>query len=98
MSTRRGRILSILENEQITSEELSSIFGLTVKEVVQELRHISSSIGKRFKVKPAQCNSCGFVFHERLDKAMLKTPTKCPKCRHERIVKPLFWVERKIED
>ena len=94
MATRRIKIIQILENEQITCEELSSIFGITLREIVDELREIA--VGRKLHSRPAQCVSCGFVFKQRLDRNMFKTPTKCPKCHNLKMDKPLFWLDRKL--
>lgn len=95
MPTRRKLMVELLENEQITAEGIARVFVMKVDEAIAELLHIAKTVGKRFKVQPAECKSCGFMFQKRLDKAKLKTPSRCPQCKRERITKPRFWIERK---
>jgi hypothetical protein len=36
------------------------------------------------------CQSCGFTFR---DRSRLETPSRCPRCKRERIDEPLFRIE-----
>ena len=42
---------------------------------------------KKLKIKPAQCKKCSFTFKER---SKVKKPGRCPKCKSEWIMAPLF--------
>lgn len=94
--TVRERIIKILRNssEPLTAEEIIALLGLTdlrTKDVYEHLKHIAKSVrtrGHEFLVMiPPSCRSCGFAFTN-LDKP--KKPTKCPKCKSERITPPAF--------
>lgn len=39
------------------------------------------------EITPAECRNCGFVFAKR---ERLTSPGKCPVCRNEAILDPLF--------
>lgn len=63
--------------------------------LIEDLRVLAKSLRKENKqllVQPSMCLGCGFVFTP--DKDQFKIPTKCPKCRQERI----SWPRAKIMD
>ena len=43
-------------------------------------------------IDPATCKGCGFQFRER---SRIKTPSKCPRCRGERIMPATFFIQEK---
>jgi len=60
-------------------------------EILEDLKHIKYSIKpKKLKMKPAQCKKCAFIFKER---SRVKKPSKCPSCKGEWIIAPLFKIE-----
>jgi predicted Zn-ribbon and HTH transcriptional regulator len=48
--------------------------------------------GLRLRTEPARCTACGFVFGDRAERR-LHTPSRCPRCRSERISEPRFRIE-----
>ena len=90
--TRREEIERILEKEPSSIFHLAHYFGCEIKDILEDLEHIKRSVKspKKFKFIPAYCKNCGFQFKER---SRVKPPTKCPKCRSESIVNPLFKIE-----
>lgn len=94
--TVRERIARILrENlEPLTAEDIITLLGSTdlkPKDVYEHLKHIAKSVRAKshdvLVMVPPSCRSCGFTFTN-LDKP--KKPTKCPKCKSERITPPAF--------
>ncbi|MHA1392992.1 MAG: transcriptional regulator [Promethearchaeota archaeon] len=58
------------------------------RELIEDIESIKKSLknkGQILKVRPAKCIKCGFVFR---NQERLKIPSKCPKCKHERIEWP----------
>ncbi|NPA75488.1 MAG: transcriptional regulator [Euryarchaeota archaeon] len=69
-----------------TPSEIARTLDLSVKVVIEDLKHISRSkkYGK-LVVQPARCLKCGYTF-----KAEIKVPKKCPSCRSTWIEEPRF--------
>ena len=91
--TVRARLKAALENAPATAHDLSVSARITEKEVIHHLEHLARSLaahGQRLQVAPAQCCACGFVFEGR---RRLAKPSRCPRCRSERIEPPVFHVE-----
>ncbi len=89
--TRRGEITALLEKEALSVQQLADRFQTIPPDIIEDLEHIKKSIKpKRLIVIPARCEDCGFMFKER---EKIKRPSKCPKCRSERIFSPLFKVK-----
>jgi hypothetical protein len=93
MSTIREQIMSLLGEEECDARFISQSLGISEKAVYDHMPHIIQSLaaqGKKLKINPACCISCGFEFKDR------KRPTKpgrCPKCRNERIDPPRFKIK-----
>jgi len=66
-------------------------------EIYNHLSHIAKTIRQQSRgsenlvMIPPKCKVCGYIF-KNLDKP--KKPSKCPKCRSERIEKPRFKIIR----
>ncbi len=91
--TRRKEIIEVLKEREMTLKELVELFQTEVKEIVEDLIHISQSVKiehKKLKQRWAICNNCGFTFK---DREKFTRPTKCPKCRSEDITEPSFRIE-----
>ena len=76
-------------------ESLRLVLGIRRRDLEAEIRHAERTArraGERLVVTPAECEACGFVFRGR-DARHLQPPSRCPKCRSERIVDPLFRLE-----
>ncbi len=82
--TRRQRLTEDLKNGWINIRALSMIYKFPEKVIADDIEHIKKSISHRGKLmlKPAECINCGFVFKER---EKIKSPSRCPKCKSERI-------------
>ncbi len=87
--TRRQRLTEELKNGWISIRALSISYKFSEKVIADDLEHIKKSISHRGKlmVKPAACINCGFVFKER---EKMKSPSRCPKCKSERIMEGMF--------
>jgi len=91
--TIRQKIVSILNNNTLSTKDISLYVMIPEKDVYEHLGHIQRN--KRdypLHITPAMCKKCGFIFRKR-DK--LKKPGKCPVCRSELIQEPLFCIRRK---
>ena len=92
--TVRRAIVALLDRESLSALELSTEVRIPEKEVYGHLEHIRRSLhaeGAELVVTPAECRACGFVFVKR---DRLTPPGKCPVCRHETILDPLFAIRR----
>jgi len=88
MPTLRREMAEALEKDSLDMRELSKIFHIKEREVLDHLRHISRSARpKRFVIEPACCLDCGFIFKKR---SRLSTPSRCPLCRSLSITLPRF--------
>lgn len=89
--TRRQEIITLLEKEERSAQDLANHFRMELKFIVEDLLHIKRSIKPRkMVILPAQCKGCGFIFKER---SKIKRPSRCPKCKHERIQESLFRIQ-----
>lgn len=81
----------MLQEGRYAARDLSSILGIREKEVYEHLPHVEKSLGKAAAIiaEPARCLACGFEFKKR---RRFTTPGRCPVCRSESIVPPLFGV------
>lgn len=89
-ATVRRQLLSRLESGAAAFEELCRELGLAPRALEADLRHLERSLraeGRRLEVEPARCLGCGFVFRGRAEKH-LHAPSRCPKCKSERIQEP----------
>lgn len=87
--TLRQRIAELLSEGIFTAREIGKELGITEKEILEHLSHIARSRGPRpqLKILPSRCLECNFVFTKR---NKLHAPSKCPRCRSERIQPPRF--------
>ncbi|MFH1510898.1 MAG: transcriptional regulator [Candidatus Woesearchaeota archaeon] len=90
--TTRKEMIELLGKNRMSIRELALYFRITTDEAAIDLRHIAKSIypKQQLKMELPLCKSCGFEFK---DRTKLRPPTKCPKCRHEKITEPKFWIE-----
>jgi predicted Zn-ribbon and HTH transcriptional regulator len=87
--TRRQQIVERLAANEWEFDDLRHEFGLTVKVLEEDLRHIERSVraaGQRLIVRPARCEVCDFLFKS----TALHPPGRCPSCRDRRIIGPWF--------
>ena len=86
--------MEMLSKEPISLQHQANQFRVEMREISDDVEHIRQSIkGKADLVmQPAQCRQCGYVFKER---SRVKRPSRCPRCKHERIMPPLFSIREK---
>ena len=91
MSTLRQAMKELLAEQPHSSLELSQLLSLSEKEVLEHLSHLARAPGPglHFRIIPALCKHCGFVFKKR---DRLTRPSRCPLCQHESISRPRFAV------
>ena len=90
MTTIRKQIIEVISDAQCDARDISSAVGITEKEVYGHLPHIARSLpkqGKKLKITPARCIACGYVFK---DRQRVNKPSRCPRCKSERIEHPRF--------
>jgi predicted Zn-ribbon and HTH transcriptional regulator len=90
--TIRQEIISLLTERRMTVRELAIHFHVPTDDIAEDLLHIGKSIYPKLELKMAipVCKRCGFQFKER---SKLRPPSKCPRCKHEKITEPRFWIE-----
>jgi len=83
-----------MKKGEISAQQIANHFKVEMWEILIDLRHIAKSIKPVYemKISPSECRSCGFLFKER---SKIKKPTKCPKCKDERIQPPLFKIVKR---
>ena len=91
MLTRREKTKRILQDGRFAGiDELIMELEIYDKRIlINDLQHIERSLKRlpqRLKIKAAQCQECGFTF----DKKKIKYPSKCPRCKGQRISSPQF--------
>ncbi|ABL87656.1 conserved hypothetical protein [Pyrobaculum islandicum DSM 4184] len=96
METIRERLIKILleSKEPLTIHQLQSLAQTELKpnELYEELEHVRRTLkrmGYRLVIVPATCKKCGYQF---TDREKLKKPSRCPRCKSERIEPPRFYV------
>jgi transcriptional regulator len=90
MPTRRERIIELLELGKYTPKDLARLLEVKVVEVLDDLEHVRKSIGKKLEIVSAFCSACEYTFE---DRKRLNTPSRCPKCRAERVSGPWLTIE-----
>jgi predicted Zn-ribbon and HTH transcriptional regulator len=91
-ATLRQRIAALLGKGEWGFEELRRELEAPARALEEDLRHVERSLrrgSERLRIEPARCLSCGFVFRERAARH-LHAPSRCPRCRSERIADPRF--------
>jgi hypothetical protein len=88
--TVRDALREALRGRPLTALELSGAVGIPHKQVEGHLEHLQKSAGangETLVVDPATCLGCGYAFR---DRDRLSRPSRCPKCKSERIDPPRF--------
>ena len=86
--TRRQELALMLSEKELTVCDIVDYFRATTEEIVEDLKHVAYKYKDKFVAKPAICKICGFIFKER--ERIRKKPSKCPRCRNEKIQEPRF--------
>lgn len=85
--TLRQTLALILSREERSAYALAEELLLSPAEVEFHLTHLKQSHKGSFKMRPAQCGACGYVFKKR---TRLDAPGRCPRCKEERVEGPWF--------
>lgn len=95
MPTRRQLIVELLETGTWGFDELRADLGqgakLPVRVLESDLAHVEKSVragGRRIEVEPPECLECGFVFRGGGGGRGFHPPSRCPRCRSERVSQP----------
>jgi predicted Zn-ribbon and HTH transcriptional regulator len=89
-ATVREDLRRALREGFVSFRELSVRVRISEKDIAQHLEHLARSVkasGERLDVEPAQCLGCEFVFK---DRTRLTKPSRCPRCRGERLAAARF--------
>ena len=96
--TRRQNLISFLEIQNLTldlREIMREMEYSNKKELINDIMSISKTLrnkGKYLIIEPPSCIGCAFVFQ--IKGTNLKIPSKCPKCKQQRI----SWPSIKVKD
>ena len=91
--TKREQIIAALREGALNTRDLSMMLSMSEREVKGHLEFVRKSVeggGERFVVTPASCKGCGFSFD---DRKKAKAPSRCPKCKAQRIEPPRYAVQ-----
>jgi predicted Zn-ribbon and HTH transcriptional regulator len=97
--TKRQKLIDIIiQDKEITNlkEVMNLLEYFSVKRLVKDIRSITKSLqndGYILLASPPQCKDCGYFFPKKSSK--FRIPSKCPKCRNERIRWPNLKIEKK---
>jgi predicted Zn-ribbon and HTH transcriptional regulator len=86
--------MDLLRQEELTAHEISQRARVQEREVAEHLRHLQHSLGhlgERLRTSAPCCIKCGFDFEHRQRHAR---PSRCPRCKSERIAPPRFSIVR----
>ena len=91
--TVRQELLRCLTDSLHSAGDLAQLFATPEREIEEHLSHLVRTIartpGRRFVMEPPECLHCGFRFRTR---TRLTRPSRCPRCRSERITSPRFGI------
>lgn len=88
--TLRQQIVALLQTREMTPRQLAQALDLKEKELGDHLNHIQRSLaaqGRKLRVRPAECPTCGYVFRNR---RRLAAPSRCPECKATRLEPPAY--------
>jgi predicted Zn-ribbon and HTH transcriptional regulator len=101
--TTRERLAEIfLSNPgvEFTLRDLLSMLSLRerdAKRLLEDINHVAKTIRRatggsaHLLMRPPVCRSCGYVFK---DLETARIPSRCPRCKSERIAPPAFVLVR----
>jgi predicted Zn-ribbon and HTH transcriptional regulator len=90
--TARQKIAELLRAEELSAHEISERAGVQEREVADHLRHLELTLrqtAERLHTSAPCCIQCGFAFTAREKHSR---PSRCPRCKSERITRPRFRV------
>ena len=81
----------------LTAQEIAVLVGLDPREaprIYEEIAHAAKTLARRTMLRiymiPPRCLNCGYVFTD-LDRP--RKPSRCPRCKSERIEEPKFYID-----
>ena len=80
----------LLKKRGQTCLDLAGALDLRPAEALSHLEHLRRTYKKQFKITPAKCRDCSFLFKGR---SRLNTPGRCPQCRSQRVDGPWFAIQ-----
>lgn len=92
--TIRQQIFDALD-VPLSVRDISTRFGMSMKDAAEHLQHVIKSAeadGWWLVIDGALCEKCDYRFSER---TRLTKPSRCPKCKGERILPPTFYLTNK---
>ncbi|NPA98963.1 MAG: transcriptional regulator [Crenarchaeota archaeon] len=101
--TLREKIIELLKNTEspLTVDEIIAVLGLSHRDrklVYDAIMHAAKTVKRRSSGRleivmvPPYCIKCGYVFK---DLKKPRKPSRCPRCRSERIAPPRFMIREK---
>ncbi len=91
----REDIVRYLKKQAASVFELATVLEKPVSQVEEDLKHIRISLRDdpdyKLMMQRAECELCGYIFTN----TNVKTPTRCPECRREKIKPAVFRIEKK---
>ena len=85
--------MDLLAEAEMTALDLSKALSIREKAVYDHLEHVvrsASAQNRTFVASPPRCLACGFTFDAR---KRLTRPSRCPKCKAQRIQEPVFSIQ-----
>lgn len=95
--TIRQKMIELLKVRPWDAGGLSRALGISQRMVESHLNHVGKSVeaqGLRWVIDPSRCGECDFRF---VGRDRTTKPSRCPKCKCEQIVPPMFSVEDQPE-
>ena len=95
--TKRQKIIKLLKEYSYSidlKDLMKDLEYSNKKNLINDVMSISKTLrneGLQLVISPSSCKACGYVFRHK--KAELKIPSKCPKCREQRIEWPSIRVK-----
>jgi len=100
METLRERIVRVLleSDEPLTVDQIGELLGVPREQrkmLYYELPHVAKTLRRKsggalqLVYEPPRCANCGYVFSKL---KRIKKPSKCPRCKSERILPPRFLI------
>ncbi len=102
--TLREKIIEVLKNTEtpLTVDDIIALLGLRQSDrrlVYDAILHAAKSLSRKshgrleIVMVPPYCMKCGYLFK---DLKKPRKPSKCPRCKSERIAPPRFIIREKI--
>lgn len=97
--TRKEMLINLLMNEGAVIDLKTSLREMEYsnkKTLIHDIKSIAMTLknkGVTLTIYPPRCIACGFIFQQTIKS--LKIPSKCPKCREERIEWPSITIKKR---